>query len=76
MNRPYRNPIVGDLVSLHSPPGDDEVIDLGVIIAIYPKRTAYGDPVAHATYKVLGKYGSAAEYDEPFWEARIVNPVK
>mgnify|MGYP001411569866 CR=1 FL=1 len=71
-----RNPLVGDLVSLHSPPGDEEVIDLGIIVGIYPKRTAYGDITSYATYVVAGRHDPPCEYDEPFWEARIVNPVK
>ncbi len=71
-----RNPIVGDLVSLHSPPGDKETIDLGVVVDIYPKRSAYGDRTAYTIYRVAGKYSSICEYDEPFWEARIVNPIK
>ena len=75
MNR-NRNPIIGDLVSLHSPPGDKEVCDLGVVVAIYPKRTAYGDRTAYTTYLVAGRYSTPCEYDEPFWEAKIVNPIK
>tara|TARA_B100000700_G_C14856899_1_gene766684 strand:+ start:506 stop:733 length:228 start_codon:yes stop_codon:yes gene_type:complete len=71
-----RNPIVGDLVSLHSPRGDEETIDIGVVVAVYPKRNAYGAPTTYTTYLVAGKYSTTCEYDEPFWEARIVNPVK
>jgi len=72
-----RSPLIGDLVSLHSPPGDPEVVDLGIVIAVYPKRTAYGRPLgAHTIYQVLGRYGKACEYDEPFWEARVINRGK
>lgn len=76
MNKERTNPIVGDLVSMHSPPGDGEVCDLGVVVAIYPKTTVYGDRTTYTTYLVAGKYTSACEYDEPFWEAKIVNPIK
>ena len=76
MNEERTNPVIGDLVSLHSPPGDKETIDLGVVVAIYPKRSAYGDRTRHTTYLVAGKYSTTCEYDEPFWEARIVNPIK
>ena len=76
MNEQRKNPVVGDLVSLHSPPGDEDTCDLGIVVAIYPKRTAYGDRTGYATYLVAGKYYPPAEYDEPFWEAKIVNPIK
>jgi hypothetical protein len=71
-----KNPLVGDLISLHSPPGDEEIVDLGIVTAIHPKRTAYGDPICYATYTVLGLRGDRCEYDEPFWEARVVNRAK
>ena len=70
------NPIVGDLVSIHSPPGDKETIDLGVVVAIYPKKNAYGGRTGYATYLVAGRFDNPCEYDEPFWEAKIVNPIK
>ncbi len=76
MNEERKNPVVGDLVSLHSPPGDEERIDLGVVVAVYPKRNAYGDRTTYTTYLVAGKYSTTCEYDEPFWEAKIVNPVE
>ena len=68
-----RNPLIGDLVSLHSPEGDEEIVDLGIVTAIYPKRNAYGEPVDYTTYTVLGRSGKTCEYDEPFWEARVIN---
>jgi len=71
-----RNPLVGDLVTLHSPQGDDEVIDLGIVVDIYPKRGTWGQPINYATYRVLGRFGKACEYDEPFWEARVINRAK
>jgi len=67
-----KDPLVGDLVSLHSPEGDDAVADMGIVVAVYTKF--YGETKSrYSTYTVLGKNGDAREYDEPFWEARILN---
>ena len=76
VNNQRKNPFIGDLVSLHSPEGDPEVIDLGVVVDIYPKTTPYGTPVGYVTYAVVGRSGKPYEYDEPYWEARIVSPIK
>jgi hypothetical protein len=74
MSNQRKNPLVGDLVSLHSPYGDAEVVDLGVVLAIYPKVPSHGSEESrYATYAVLGRTGKPYEYDEPFWEARIVS---
>ena len=76
MSNQRKNPLVGDLVSLHSPAATDEVVDLGVVVAIYPKVSSFGaEQTRYTTYSVVGKSGTPYEYDEPFWEARIVNEV-
>ena len=69
-------PDIGDLVTLHCPEGDLETIDMGVVTEVYWKNGFKNCHDGFRTYKILGKYGKPTEYDEPFWEARIVNKAK
>jgi len=59
---------IGDLVSLHSPEGTDKVVTIGVVTEVLG-----GYFRAHYTYKVLNSEGYIHEYDEPYWEARVLN---
>jgi hypothetical protein len=61
---------IGDLVSLHSPEDDDpdEIVTIGVVTEVFGSYFR-----AHYTYKVLNSEGYVHEYDEPYWEARVLN---